>query len=91
MLKDAKIHFFGILWFLFWRKKIAIAGLNSHFKPCHVGLPQVSESMSFQSHPSTDYYRSSCPHGGEEPAIPHAVGRHSKKRFFSLVVVSCQG
>ncbi len=47
MLKDAKIHFFGILWLLFWRKKVAIAGLNSHFKPFHVGLPQVSESMSF--------------------------------------------
>ena len=47
MLKDAKIHFFGILWLLFWRKKVAIAGLISLFKPCHVGLLQVSESMSF--------------------------------------------
>jgi hypothetical protein len=47
MLKDAKIHFFAILWFLFWRKKVAIAGLNSLFKPCHVGLLQVSENMSF--------------------------------------------
>ena len=47
MLKDAKIHFFGILWLLFWRKKVAIAGLISLFKPFHVGLPQVSESMSF--------------------------------------------
>jgi len=28
-------------------KKVAIAGLISLFKPCHVGLPQVSESMSF--------------------------------------------
>ena len=47
MLKDAKIHFFGILWLLSWRKKVAIAGLISLFKPCYVGLPQVSESMSF--------------------------------------------
>ena len=32
MLKDAKIHFFGILWFLFWRKKVAIqasSGMSS--------------------------------------------------------------
>jgi hypothetical protein len=30
MLKDAKIHFLGILWFLFWRKKVAVAGLNRY-------------------------------------------------------------
>ncbi len=37
MLKDAKIHFFAILWFLFWRKKVAIAGLNRNVIPVEVG------------------------------------------------------
>jgi hypothetical protein len=37
MLKDAKIHFFGILWFLFWRKKVAIADLIRHVFPVGAG------------------------------------------------------
>ena len=31
--------------------------------------------------PSSDYYRSPCPHGGEASAIPHAIGRQSKSDF----------
>jgi hypothetical protein len=33
MLKDAKIHFFAILWLLFWRKKVVFAGLNRYVIP----------------------------------------------------------
>ena len=41
MLKDAKIHFFAILWFPFWRKKVAIAGLIRHVIP----MGQVGKGM----------------------------------------------
>ncbi len=82
MLKDAKIHFFGILWFLFWRKKMLLQVLTVTLS--HVMLGYRRFQKAFHSHPSTDYNRSSCPHGGEDTAIPNAVGRHSKKRFFLL-------
>ena len=50
MLKDAKIHFFAILWFLFWRKKLLLQTLTvslSHVmlgfrrfqKACHSNPP----------------------------------------------------
>jgi hypothetical protein len=90
MLKDAKIHFFAILWFLFWRKKVAIAGLNSLFKPCHVGLPQVSESMSFQSTLQRTTTVLFAFMAERHPPSLTLLGDTINSVFF-LVVVSCQG
>ncbi|MBR3493407.1 MAG: hypothetical protein IKH44_14035 [Bacteroidales bacterium] len=44
MQKYTFLEYYGCC---FGEKKVSIAGLISLFKPCHVGLPQVSESMSF--------------------------------------------
>ena len=46
MLKDAKIHFFGILWFLFWRKKVAIqasSGMSSLWGQEGKGMGSMSD------------------------------------------------
>ena len=76
MLKDAKIHFFEILWLLFWKKKLLLQASSASLSHVKLGFRRFQKA--FHSHPSTDYNRSSCPHGGEASAIPHAVGRHSK-------------
>ena len=72
-------------------KKVAIADLNSLFKPCHVGLPQVSESMSFQSTLQRTTAVLLALMAERTPPSLTPLGDTLISVFFSLVVVSCQG
>ena len=67
-----------------WPSAMRASGKGLSLKEFFCCYCSLQKACYFHAHyhSSTDYYCSSCPHGGEASAIPHAIGRQSKIVFF---------
>ena len=90
MLKDAKIHFFGILWFLFWRKKMLLQVLTVTLSHVMLGYRRFQKACHYNPTLQRTTTVLLAFMAERHPPSLTLLGDTLNSVFF-LVVVSCQG